>query len=701
MDLRWKMAMLTMRARRFLKNIGRKFFMNGNETIGFDKSKVECYDCHKKGHFARVCRAPRSQDTKHKERIKRNVPMETPASTALVSCDGLGGYDWSDQAEEGLTDFALMAYSSTSSNSKIHAITYKTGLESVEARLLVYKKNEFVYEEDIKVLKRKIHLREVAITELRRKLELAKKQKNEIQLTVENFKNSSKCLIKLTDCHIVDKCKTDEFVNEPIVSEPTVKKPVVETSEAKASVDKPKVLRKKFSSPLIKDWISNSEDEDESQPKIKKKTVKPSFAKIDFVKSKEQVKSHRKKTIKQVNAARQMSYLSKSAHSSVKRPFDKKTAFTNSNVTQKVNTVISKTVNTVTAVNAVLGNKVNAAKGNPQMNLQDKGVIDNGCSRRMTGNMSYLTDYEEIDGGYVAFGGNPKGGKITGKGHLNFKTMNKLVKGNLDEASAILKTFITGIENLVDHKQFWANVKAKTVNGEVQLQAQVDGKKVIIIESTVRRDLQLEDTKGVDCLSNAAIFEQLTLMRFVQVFLDKQLEGKSNHNRIYVPPSHTKKIFGNMRMVGKGFPGMETPLFPIIMVQAQEEMGEDEAVNEEIEDSLVRASTTASSLEAEQDSGGGPRCQETTENTIRVLDLETTKTTQALEIDSLKRRVKKLKKKQKSKTLKLKRLYKVGLTARVGSSDDDEDLGEDASKQERKIDDIDVDEGITLVDETA
>ncbi|GJW34503.1 hypothetical protein Tco_0054535 [Tanacetum coccineum] len=54
----------------------------------------------------------------------------------------------------------------------------------------------------------------------------------------------------------------------------------------------------------------------------------------------------------------------------------------------------------------------NNIKGNPQMDLQDKGVIDSGCSRHMTGNMSYLTNYEEIDGGYVAFGGNPKGGKL-------------------------------------------------------------------------------------------------------------------------------------------------------------------------------------------------------------------------------------------------------------------------------------------------
>ncbi|GJV38477.1 putative ribonuclease H-like domain-containing protein [Tanacetum coccineum] len=190
MDLRWNIVMLTMRARRFLNNTGRKLDMANKERIGFDKSKVECFNCYKRGHFARECRAPRNQDSRNMEPTRRIVPVEETTSNALVSqCDGFG-YDWSDQAEEGPTNFALMAYSSTSSTSstnsevsndsnccssclecvkdlkeqneqlvkdlrtaRISVVSYKTGLESVEARLLVFKKNKSVYEEDIKLLK--------------------------------------------------------------------------------------------------------------------------------------------------------------------------------------------------------------------------------------------------------------------------------------------------------------------------------------------------------------------------------------------------------------------------------------------------------------------------------------------------------------------------------------------------------------------
>nr|GEV58609.1 ribonuclease H-like domain-containing protein [Tanacetum cinerariifolium] len=284
--LKWKMAMLTMRERRFLKKTSKKLTVKGNKIIGFDKSNVKCYNCHKRGHFASKCRAPRHQDNKQKESTKRNVHVEIPASTALVSCDGLGGYDWSDQVEE------------------------------------------------------------------------------------------------------------EEFENKHIISEHNVKKSVVKTSEAKTSADKPKVVKKNFGPPNIKDWISDSEEEAESKPKIKKNTIKSNFAKIEFVKSKEQVKSPRKTIVKQGDQNRQNTHKPRGNQ-------------------RNWNNMMSQRLRS----NFEMINK--ACYGNPHQDLPNKGVINSGCSRHMIEDMSYLTDYEEIDRGYVAFRGNPKGGKIIGRGTIN------------------------------------------------------------------------------------------------------------------------------------------------------------------------------------------------------------------------------------------------------------------------------------------
>nr|GEX68284.1 ribonuclease H-like domain-containing protein [Tanacetum cinerariifolium]GEX69932.1 ribonuclease H-like domain-containing protein [Tanacetum cinerariifolium] len=276
------------------------------------------------------------------------------------------------------------------------------------------------------------------------------------------------------------------------------------------------------------------------------------------------------------------------------------------------------------------------------------------------------------------------------------------------------------------------------------------GKKVIISEASIRIDLQFADEEGVYCLPNSIIIEQLALMsmgrnldnfsrkfvmypRFIQVFLDNQIDGISNHERKYVSSSHTKKIFGNMRRIGKGSAMPADPHhIPTILqpssLQPQKthkptkhkrkdtqvphlsgptKSVVDEAVYKELDDSLVSAATNASSLKAEQDNGNILQSDEDrlklneliklcTNLQTRVLDLEKTKTILANKIDSLNRRVKK-QRRSKSRTHKLKRLYNVSLTARVESLGDEQSLGEDTSKYGRRIDDIDVDEDITLV----
>ncbi|GJR56637.1 ataxia telangiectasia mutated family protein [Tanacetum coccineum] len=349
-------------------------------------------------------------------------------------------------------------------------------------------------------------------------------------------------------------------------------------------------------------------------------------------------------------------------------------------------------------------------------------------------------------------------------------------------------------------EQLWSSVVAKTINGEVQLHAIVDGKRIVITETSDRRTLRLADNEVSNMVRNLDNLSGKFLMypRFLQVFLDKQFAEKPTHKRIYIAPCHTKKIFGNMRRVGKGFSSKVTPLFPAMVVQNQPQQGEgsaiptdpqhtptilhpstsqpqktqtpreltrmdteipqssgptkhvaDEVVHKERGDSLVRAATTASSLEAEQvsgninktqskatlnepsslgtSSGSGPRCQEIMGDTIaqtrfenvstqpndsllargntlrsdegsmklhelmalctnlqkEVLDLKKTTSFQQIEITSLKRRVKKLEKKRKSRPHGLKRLYRGSATARVDSSEEEEVLGEDASKQGR------------------
>ncbi|GKD89146.1 hypothetical protein Tco_1364653 [Tanacetum coccineum] len=194
--------------------------------------------------------------------------------------------------------------------------------------------------------------------------------------------------------------------------------------------------------------------------------------------------------------------------------------------------------------------------------------------------------------------------------------------------------------------------------------------------------------------------------RFVQVFLDKQVEGMSKHKGIYVTPSLTKKVFANMKRLRKDFSSRVTPLFQTMMVQALEEVGEGrkqrkgteipqssgptEPIPDDVADKDEPTHSNDLLLIGEDRLKLNELMEICTNLQKKVLDLETSKTAQAQEITSLKQRVKKLEKKKRSRTPRLKRLRKVGRSARVVSSED-EGLGDqdDASKQRRKIDELD------------
>ncbi|GJX64598.1 hypothetical protein Tco_0298941 [Tanacetum coccineum] len=210
-------------------------------------------------------------------------------------------------------------------------------------------------------------------------------------------------------------------------------------------------------------------------------------------------------------------------------------------------------------------------------------------------------------------------------------------------------------------------IKSETVNTEVQLQALVDGKKVIVTESSVRRDLQLEDVE------DEAVNEEMddSLVRATTTASSLEVEQDSGN----IAKTQSKATLNEPSSIGTSLGSSPRRQETMVGTIAQTR---SENVSKHSNDLLLAGVNTPQSGE---DSMQLKELMDLCTNLQnRVLTLETTKTTQALEIDSLKRRLKKLVKKDNKRTHKLKRLYKDGLSAKVISSDD-EGLGEeDASK---------------------
>nr|GEU96118.1 reverse transcriptase domain-containing protein [Tanacetum cinerariifolium] len=311
MDLRWQMAMLTMRARRFLQKTGRNLGDNRVTTMGFDMSKVKCYNCHRKGHFAWECRFPKdTKRTGDAEPQRRHVP--------------------SYQAEEEPANFALMIMRVQPSG------RYNVVPPPITGNFML-PKLDLVF--------------------------------NTAPLVVES----------------------DHLAFNVQLSPAKPAQAVSHTTESMA--------------PIIKDRVSDLEDEYE--PNNSQSVL--SCAQIT-----EHVKTPRHSVLP-VEApilAATPKPTSPKTSSSGKRK-NRKTCF----VCRCVDHLI-KDFPAVVLLKSKPVSVTAVRPGNLQYALEDKGVMDSGCSRNMTGNMSYLFDFQELNGGYVAFGGNPKGGKISGKGKI-------------------------------------------------------------------------------------------------------------------------------------------------------------------------------------------------------------------------------------------------------------------------------------------
>nr|GFB37179.1 ribonuclease H-like domain-containing protein [Tanacetum cinerariifolium] len=478
--------------------------------------------------FAKECRSLR--DNRNKDNPRRTVLVEVSTSNALVSqSDAVGSYDWSFQADEEPTNYALMAYASTGSSSssgsdnevapcskacsKAYATLQshydKLALESVEARLVVYQQNENVFEEDIKLLK----------------LDVISESNDSVPTSPMHDRYKSD-----EGYHAVPPPYTGTFMplkpdlvfnDAPNANETITNVVNVESSSHKPSKDMSKPLRP--DAPIIEDWTFDSKDESEieSVPKQKKlsfvlttehvKTPRASVKPVEHPKQAKNLMTDNQKSrghknswnrkacfvCKSLNhlikdcdyyekqmvqkpvwnnamrinhhnstrmthpysnrnvvptavltrsglvslnvsrpistavpqttmkSTRSVKHVVHKAHSPIRRPINHIPTTKTSNFNQKVTTV---KVNKVTVVQGTKGNWVWKLKctvldhvsklTSASMTLKKFDYTDalgrsNGCSRYMTRNISFLSDFEEFRGGYVAFGGNPKGGKIS------------------------------------------------------------------------------------------------------------------------------------------------------------------------------------------------------------------------------------------------------------------------------------------------
>ncbi|GJZ76037.1 hypothetical protein Tco_0640502, partial [Tanacetum coccineum] len=589
-----------------------------------------------RGHFARECMAPRNQGNRNRDDPRRIVPVET-STNALVVQDMIG---------------------------------YQLGLESLEARIVVHKKNEVVYEEDISFLKYDVKVRDNSITKLKNQLAEALKEKDDLKLKLENQMDEN----GLHDCHL----------NKSEVFESASDSSVNEIEEENNQVD---------------DRFKKVEGYHAVPPPY------TSFAGLDdYV-----YKTSWHTSPNQCQLMLLSKALLKQQHqfsTASLRAFNQKSAAKINNFNEKVNTARVNNITTAglkAVVSAAVGNGENAVKSSTcwiwrltgnviDHNSKDSGsymlkrfdYVDlqgrlYGCSRHMTGNKSFLTDYQEIDGGFVAFGGSPKGGKITGKGIKEYILLPLLYDSPQSSEDAVaddtgkniteepankgqrngqekeegasnkegdqnVQDFRAALDNLlIQQKEDYAN----NTNRDIIVSPSVSDVGQSFNNADLPTDPLMPDLEDTVDLLNTSIFSGA---------YDDEDEGvKANLNNLEttmnvspIPTTRIHKDHPKNKIIGDINSATQTrrmtKIFEEHALKAKRtteisqssrpiHLVANETVYKEWEDRMERAATTASSLEVEQDSGNinriqsmatlnesfpqgtnsgsGPRCQDT------------------------------------------------------------------------------------------
>ncbi|GJU94179.1 putative ribonuclease H-like domain-containing protein [Tanacetum coccineum] len=518
MDIKWNLDLLSIRADRFWKKTGKKITIQGSDVAGFNKSKVECYNFHKMGHFARECRSPRSQDRGKRESYKKDHKEDEVSNHALVADE-----------EEVPIEYALMAKSSSSLDNEVYddafcSKSYRKNTENLNNKIIKLNEELSDCETDLynykRVLERDVELKDNKIKYLINEFENLKKEKESIDFKIERFENSIKDIDQLLGSQQSDKDKKGLGFNgfsavppppAQLYSPPKkdlswtglpvfVDDTVTDYSRPTPSIDVSKDVSDKqksnsvspfeqrrsvcnvFLKPMIR-FVKETGSSSASKVNNTKSARKPTVEYAEMYRNTSQsprVRGNQRNwnNLKSQQLGEDFVMQNKACFncgSFEHLKFDcKQDVWVDKGKTWKRVDHDHDNLKNPSIMNSAHHKMTSGVKqahshGIPRDNIDDKGYWDSGCSRHMTGNISYLSEYEPYDGGYVSFGHG--GGKITGKGTIKTEC---LVLGKdfklVDDSYVLLRTprqhnmYSINLKNIVPHKNLTCLIAKASVD---------------------------------------------------------------------------------------------------------------------------------------------------------------------------------------------------------------------------------------------